>query len=338
MNNQQDNKKDNNDNSFFGGLMDVFNILKDLVVYAAKSAVGLCLFAVAILLVVCIGVGLFGEGDSSDVNAGSSSHVELVQDSQDAESGTKSSLLSAADSDSMAVKPAKRPVLPGVSDRKPYEGDVRKLPNPQRLVNDFACVLTESQIQMLEDTLEAFSRNTSNQITVVTVMDLEGEDPNIFAAELGDKWGVGQKGTDNGVVILFKAKTMFSKGQVAISPGRGLEGALPDAFCKDIVEDKMMPELEESNDYSAATWAALQMIMPVCKGEYSYQQYQDDNEPTLFDWLCVLLMLIPGLFIFFFSDGGSFTSGGGGFGGSSGGGFGGFGGGSFSGGGASGSW
>lgn len=217
-------------------------------------------------------------------------------------------------------------------------------PYPPRLVNDLAGVYGGNAAEELEDSLEAFARATSNQIVIVTVADLGDYTPNEFATEIGDRWGVGQKKKDNGVVLLIKPKTAFSSGQVYIASGRGLEGALPDAFCHRIIEDKMLPILKQDNDYTAATWAALKVIMPVCRGEYDYQAYQDDEDLGFWGWVAVIgiLALFFGGYLFFPFGGGTFTTGGfgGGFSGgsSSSGGFGGFGGGSFGGGGAGGSW
>ena len=64
-------------------------------------------------------------------------------------------------------------------------------PNPPRLVNDLAGVINDRSA--MEDTLEAFARNTSNQIVVVTVSDLGGNDKADYAQRLGQKWGVGNK-------------------------------------------------------------------------------------------------------------------------------------------------
>lgn len=224
--------------------------------------------------------------------------------------------------------------------------DIPERPTPPRLVNDFAHLYGEAA-QELEDSLEAFARATSNQIVIVTVDDLGDYTPNEFATEIGDRWGVGQKNKDNGIVLLIKPKAPFSDGRVYIATGRGLEGALPDAFCHRIIDDKMLPILRQDNDYTAATWAALKVIMPVCRGEYDYQAYQDDEDLGFWGWVVVIgiLAVFFGVYLFWpFIGGGTFTSGGFGGGGYSGGssggfgGFGGFGGGSFGGGGAGGSW
>lgn len=184
------------------------------------------------------------------------------------------------------------------ADRKPFTGDVFALPTPHTLVNDYACVFSDRDIQAMEDSLRALAKHTSNQIVVVTVTDLKDEDPTMFAAKLGDKWGVGQKKIDNGVVILIKPKTDYEKGKVAIAPGRGLEGALPDVFCHRIIDDKMIPCLKDGNDYTAATWAALDVIIPVCRGEYNFESYEQEMDSKdlltmILAWICMLCVMGP---------------------------------------------
>ncbi len=77
-------------------------------------------------------------------------------------------------------------------------------PDPPRLVNDYAGVLTTEQVNELENRLVAFNDSTSNVICVVIVNDLGDYDAAEFAYEIGDKWGVKDKNYDNGVVILIE--------------------------------------------------------------------------------------------------------------------------------------
>ena len=99
---------------------------------------------------------------------------------------------------------------------------------PRRLVNDFAGVFTPQQQHALEQKLVAFDRKTSTQIAIVTVGDLGGYAPSEYAQRLSDQWGVGQKGKDNGLLILIKPKTQDSNGEVINAVGYGLEGVVPD--------------------------------------------------------------------------------------------------------------
>ena len=241
-------------------------------------------------------------------------------------------------------------------------------PDPPRLVNDLAGVLTKQQAAWLEDSLARFDRRTSNQVAIVTIDDLGGLDPAMMAYEIGQRWQVGTAEDNNGIVILVKPKTAGSPGRAFIATGYGLEGALPDATCKMIVEREMIPHFKQ-NDYFGGIRAAVGVICPIAAGEYSKERYEEGSDASA---VAGLLGLLGAFAIFFiivaltrkhgggnnrngnsgtFGPGGIFLGGlpfggiGGGrshggsdFGGFGGGGFGGFGGGSFGGGGAGGSW
>ena len=130
-------------------------------------------------------------------------------------------------------------------------------PDPPRLVNDLAGILSPSQVKWLEDSLVRFDRHTSNQVVVVTIDDLGGMDPAEMAYEIGEQWQVGTADDNNGVVVLVKPKKGSSRGQAFIATGYGLEGALPDATCKMIVEREMIPHFKQ-NDYFGGIRAAVE--------------------------------------------------------------------------------
>ncbi len=228
-------------------------------------------------------------------------------------------------------------------------------PVPERLVNDFANVFNKFQMDSMERRLVELDDSTGNQIAVVVVSTLDGYAIADYAYELGRKWGVGQEKENNGVVIVVKVKNE-TKGQAFIATGYGLEGALPDATCKQIVEREMIPHFKE-NDYYGGIEAALDVIIPIVKGEYSYKDYEgDDTAAIVLVFLFFIVIIAVMVWASKHGGGTTYSSGGasssgpifwggsiGGFGGSSGGGFssggfGGFGGGSFGGGGAGGSW
>jgi uncharacterized protein len=245
-------------------------------------------------------------------------------------------------------------------------------PVPPRLVNDFASILSATEAQRIEEALVAFSDSTSNQIVIVSVNSLEGLDKAQFAYNIGAEWKVGQDEFNNGVVILIKPKKGNEKGEAFIVTGYGLEGALPDAICKRIVEQEMIPRFRDE-DYFGGVIAALNVIMPIAAGEYTSDEYAASSaqEGGIAAAVLVIIFVIavavisaaskkggggnyggggkkgPGLaellLLGSLLSGGRGRSGGfgGGFGGSGGfggGGFGGFGGGGFGGGGAGGSW
>ncbi|MFA5417201.1 MAG: TPM domain-containing protein [Bacteroidales bacterium] len=256
-------------------------------------------------------------------------------------------------------------VIPSV-----WAQNVHEKPATDSLVNDFAGILTRNQINQLEYKLRYFHDTTSNQIEVVIINSLDGYDPATYAYTLGQKWGIGQKDFNNGIVILIKPKrSNTDKGQAFIATGYGLEPVIPDATAKKIVDKEMIPNFK-NNDYYQGIDQAVDVLMKLASGEISAKGY---NKGAQQSWIFGILPFILILIIFLlvsrgqrksygightnnlwtalllgsmFSSGsrGSHWGGGSsGFGGSSGGsgfggGFSGFGGGSFGGGGAGGSW
>ncbi len=216
------------------------------------------------------------------------------------------------------------------------------------LVADLAGILSSSQ--EMNDSLLAFEQaHDGAQVLVVTTSDLLGYTPAEYAAALGDKWGIGQKDKDNGVVILIKEKTADSKGEFFIAPGRGLEGVLPDAICHRITENEMIPVIKETGDYDSVAWIAVKAVTTIVAGgefEFTDRSASDDDiDGTTALIGGGMIVLVLGLIVRGAIKGGSRGGGGGsthyygGSGGYSGGGSShSYGGGSFSGGGGGSSW
>ena len=243
-------------------------------------------------------------------------------------------------------------------------------PVPPRLVNDFAGMLTSQEANALEQKLVLFNDSTSTQISIVSVSDLAGFDKSDYAQRLAEKWGIGQRGLNNGVLILLKPKTNTSKGEAFIAPGYGLEGVIPDIVCGEIIDYEILPSFRAGNYYGGLD-KATSTLMSLARGEFTAEQYgksmkkNASGAPGGIFFIIVTIFLIviisgksggsnhknistSGLSLWMLlgmmnsghnSHSGSWGgfSGGGGFGGG-GGGFGGFGGGGFGGGGAGGSW
>ena len=241
-------------------------------------------------------------------------------------------------------------------------------PAPKRLVIDQADIISTSGEKQLEQSLIEFNRRTSNQILVVTVNDLCGYDKAEFTYTLGENWGVGQKEFDNGVVLMVKPHGSKGDRHTFIAVGYGLEGAIPDAISKRIVENELIPNFKQGN-FEKGISEAVDVLMGLAEGEISVEQYRKKSSGGIPIFSVLFILLI--FFLVFYSNvrriqkhhvgkdlsfwaaiwllsqsghrrGGGwndFHSGGGSFGGGfGGGGFGGFGGGSFGGGGAGGSW
>lgn len=247
-----------------------------------------------------------------------------------------------------------------------FSQDIPDRPVPPRLVNDFAGILSDREVSTLEEKLVSFNDSTSNQIAIVTVASLDGYDIVDYAQRLGEKWGIGQRDLNNGILILVKPKTSDSGGKVTIVQGYGLEGAIPDITCAQIIDYEILPAFRE-NDYFGGLNAASTTLMSLARGEFSSAEYGNKAKKSgekgmpvgvIIFIIIVLILVFSGksrgsnnrhigsgnlplwLLLSMMNSGGSHKGSWGGFsgGGSGGGGFGGFGGGSFGGGGASGSW
>ncbi len=232
---------------------------------------------------------------------------------------------------------------------------------PYRLVNDFAAVFSSTENHALEQKLLAYNDSTSTQIYVVTVDDLGGYAASDFAFRLGEKWGIGQAGKDNGAVILVKPKIGNSRGQAFIAVGYGLEARLNDAYAGRIVRNEMIPYFIDE-DYFGGVNAAVDAMIARLSGEFVAEE---DEGGTMSPIVVIIIIILIIAFLIIIFGGGDQNIGGdghrrtttppiffppttgrrsggfgGGFGGGGfgGGGFGGGGGGRFGGGGAGGSW
>lgn len=237
--------------------------------------------------------------------------------------------------------------------------DIPAKPNPPRLVNDFAKQLNATEISALEQKLDAYNDSTSSQIAIV-VVPTTGDYPIAdYALKLGREWGVGGKGKNNGIVLLWAP----TDRKIYISTGYGMEGAVPDAIAKRIITQVITPEFKNGMYYRGLD-KGVDMIIKYATGEYKADAKDvDDGGGGTSPLLILVVVFIVIIFIIsrnkggggggfrnmgggpiFFpytthSSGGSSSGNwGGGFGGGDGGGFGGFGGGSFGGGGAGGDY
>jgi uncharacterized protein len=119
--------------------------------------------------------------------------------------------------------------------RQPAHAEA-SLEQPDYVV-DQAGVLSPAQRQELTDQLRRFERETRHQFVVVTVKTLGGVEVAAFTRTLANKWGVGRKGINDGIVVLVAPNER--KARIAI--GYGLERQLPDAFCQEVMDREMIP-------------------------------------------------------------------------------------------------
>lgn len=234
------------------------------------------------------------------------------------------------------------------------EKELPAKPSPPRLVVDYTNTLAADQQEALERKLVTFDDSSSSQIAVVIIETTGDRDISDYAVALGRAWGIGNKEFNNGVLLLV-AK---SDRKIWIATGYGLEGALPDAIAKSIIDNDITPNFRESDFYRGLDEGTNAIISAIA-GEYTapadYHKRKKKDAPPIVIIIIIIFLILgfirrggggghyhrrgynssggPGGIWFFPSGGGSSFGGG-----SSGGGFGGFGGGSFGGGGAGGSW
>jgi uncharacterized protein len=231
-------------------------------------------------------------------------------------------------------------------------------PVPRNHFNDYAGLVAPGAAQALNAELDQFERDTSNQVVVAIYPKMQSpssiED---YAVRVAQAWGVGQQGKKNGAVLFI----FSSDHKLFISVGYGLEGVLPDALCKRIIENEITPRFRNGN-FTGGVQAGVHAMLAATRGEYkgtgqtvADRRGRGSDAMGPFAILVLILIIIVGSVVRRsssavygrngrvnrygsvwggggFGGGGSFGGGGGGGGSFSGGG------GSFGGGGAGGSW
>jgi len=226
-------------------------------------------------------------------------------------------------------------------------------------------LLDETQKQAIEQKLIRYADSTSTQIVVVVISTTDGDDIDRYKVDLAHAWGIGQKGKDNGILLLVAKDDR----KVAIASGYGTEHLLTDAMSSLIIQNDILPEFKKG-DFYAGIDNGTTAIIKVMNGEYKEERTglrkgeKDGGGGGIFIFIIIFIIIIVILSkrgggrggnnrggfgstltdILILSSLGR-SGGGGGFGGSGGGGGfggggfgGGFGGGGFGGGGASGGW
>jgi uncharacterized protein len=230
-----------------------------------------------------------------------------------------------------------------------FSADLKFPPLTGRVVDD-AGILSPSTISELDEMLAQHEHTTSEQIVVATLGSLQGHSIEDYGYQLGRSWGIGQKGKNNGAILIVAP----NEHKVRVEVGYGLEGKLTDAASRVIIENYITPQFRKG-DFNAGMLAGTGAILRALGDDAAANlhseaqpiaQPSENNSPSFSPLLWLLLIVII-LFIvsrrsrypYVMRRGGPYLGPGGGFGGGSSGGSG-FsgGGGSFGGGGASGSW
>lgn len=227
-----------------------------------------------------------------------------------------------------------------------------QLPELKGHVNDLAGVLSQETAQRLEAELAQYAKDTGHQFAFLSIETLDGGALEDYSIRLAEKWKLGDKKRDDGLILLV----VKADKKIRIEVGYGLEGAIPDATAAQIIRNELRPAFE-ANDFDGGITRAFALLMRAAEGEaLALPGEEKQPAPAL---LRLLPLLIFALIFFAMARGGGgggpMVYGGmgglgaglggrrGGFGGGFGGGLGGGrgfggGGGRFGGGGASGGW
>jgi uncharacterized protein len=161
-------------------------------------------------------------------------------------------------------------------------------------VNDYAGILSSNTISELDGKLKAFEDSTSNQIAVLTINTLEGADLEEYSIKVAQIWKLGQKGKDNGVLLLV----VKDDRKVRIEVGYGLEGTLTDALCSVIIQRGILPKFR-NKDYDGGVEAGVTSILGAINGTFTADDASSEHMgfPEILIFLGIFTVVV-GMFTF----------------------------------------
>jgi uncharacterized protein len=159
-------------------------------------------------------------------------------------------------------------------------------------VHDDAKVLKQETIDRLENQLKAYEDSTTNQLAILTITSLDGDVLEDYSMRVVEKWKLGAKNNDNGVLILVAV----DDHKMRIEVGQGLEGVLTDALCNRIIRNEMAPAFRQG-DFDAGVTAAVNSVIKGIGGEYKAEDGGGSND---FDSMDTVTKIVVGSIIFIF--------------------------------------
>lgn len=167
-------------------------------------------------------------------------------------------------------------------------GQDRAIPQLTGRVVDLANILLPETEYVLDERLRIHEEQTSNQIAVLTVTSLEGESIESFSLRVANGWGLGQAGSDNGILVTVAVEDR----RMRIEVGYGLEEQLPDALAGQIIREEMTPRFRDG-DFDGGVSIAVESIMAAFSGDYVLREGTASSEPG---WILRLIMFASCLF------------------------------------------
>ena len=161
------------------------------------------------------------------------------------------------------------------------------LQNKMQYVCNPAGILSQAACDSIDSMLYALEQQTGIETVVAVVPSIGEEDCFDFCHQLLNKWGVGKKGKNNGLVILL----VTDQRCIQFYTGYGLEGVLPDAICKRIQTRYMIPYLKDGN-WDAGMVAGLKATCQRLDGSMENDALSDSNDGGSFDFILAILCFI----------------------------------------------
>lgn len=152
----------------------------------------------------------------------------------------------------------------------------QEFPSPQGYVNDFAGIIEQTYQEKINALAQLLEDKTTAQIAVVTVETVAPDDYQSYANKLFEKWGIGKKGKDNGVLVFLT----LEERKIWIEVGYGLEGALPDGLCGEILDKNIVPYLKQDK-FGQGLYEGVKRIVGIVAQEYGVDLETGEKEPSV---------------------------------------------------------
>lgn len=170
-----------------------------------------------------------------------------------------------------------------------FSQELVEIPPLRAHVNDYADILSDNVEAEIEAKLTQLEKEDSTQVVVATIPSIGDEDIESYSIRLADKWKIGQKGLDNGVIILVARDNR----KVRIEVGKGLEETLTDLLAGRIIDYIIIPEFK-NGDYDAGIAKAVDAIVDIVKGKFDANSLKPKKaapDYATFIWIAFIVMM-----------------------------------------------
>lgn len=170
--------------------------------------------------------------------------------------------------------------------------DIPTKPTKSIFVSDFANMLSQGDEMLLQQKLKNYNDSTSTQIAVVIIESLNGADLEDYAQKLAETWGIGQKGKDNGILLLISKNDR----KIRIHTGYGIEDKIPDGLAKKIIDNELTPSFRTGQFYVGIN-KAIDTMIGLLSGSFSPDSLYVDTTGI---WIGRVFIYVPFFFTLIF--------------------------------------